>query len=233
VPKPSCGIAALQYDEVLIDTYEIEKGPQYVRVELNKMTETEADALIDGMKTGGYTENSIYKKNGQFTKYYAQNGETVESHRVLFKWLSTEKTALIVLLKPGWAALDGYLAKYDDTEKEDLSPWPEGFLPNCPRPKGKIVDVSYSVSDTPGIESDTCAVSFYYADRQSVAACIAEMKKRYYVEPDEVDTEAELSYDALSDFYGGGKFDQAEIFFWPEGNMLPLSCADVIMSRAQ
>jgi len=66
-----------------------------------------------------------------------------------------------------------------------------------------------------------------------VAACIAEMKKRYYVEPDEVDTEAELSYDALSDFYNGGNFDQVTIFFWSEGNLLPLPCANVVMSRAR
>ncbi len=234
VPRPYCGIAALQYDETLIDTYETEKGPQYVRVELDGMGETDADALIDGIKAGGYTKNAIYEKNGQFTKYYAQDGGNVESHRVLFKWLSNEKTALIILLKPGWAALDGYLANHrDDTADEDLSPWPEGFLPNCPRPIGKIVDVSYTQNDTPGIESETCAVSLYFADRQSVAACIAEMKKRYYVEPEEVNTEAELSYDAVSDFYDGGKFDQAVIIFWSEGNMLSFPSADVTMIRAR
>jgi|GEM_PF-3333110 len=86
-----------------------------LKYQLKRMTETEADAIIDGIKAGGYTENAIYEKSVQFTKYYAQDGKALESHRVLFKWFPGDQTALIVLLKPSWASLDGYLAKYDDT----------------------------------------------------------------------------------------------------------------------
>lgn len=115
-----------------------------------------------------------------------------------------------ILLKLGWLALSDYLLFYDDTTDEDLSPWPENFLPNYPEPKGKIADVTSSEGYAGGTDF---SITLYYGDRQSVIDCIEEIKKRYFVEADEVTTDNFLMYDGLSDFYDGGKFDSAYIGF--------------------
>lgn len=187
--------------------------PQFVRIELIDIEEEAANQFIDGLKAGGYTQNPIYEKNSQHIKYYVMDLPTDQGNRVYFKWNPENKNALAVLLKPGQLALQAYLFHYDDTTDEDLSPWPQDILPNFPEPKGKIVDVAYHESDTPGIESIGYDVLIYYGDRQSVFDCIQEMKKRYYVEADEVITDNELMYAGLSDFYGG-KFDSAYIRYY-------------------
>lgn len=188
--------------------------PQFVRMEFINMEEETADKFIEGLKEGGYIENSIYEKNTEHTKYYVMNLPTVEGNRIYFKWTPSNKGAIVSLLKPGWLALEVYSFIYgDDTGTEDLCPWPTDFIPNYPEPVGKIVDVDYFESDTQGIECTGYIIFLYYGDRQSVADCIQEMKKRYIYDTDEISSENELMYTGLSDFYGDHKFDSANIYY--------------------
>lgn len=178
------------------------------------MEEETADKFIEGLKEGGYIENSIYEKTTEHTKYYVMNLPTVEGNRIYFKWTPSNKGAIVSLLKPGWLALEAYSFIYgDDTGTEDLSPWPTDFIPNYPEPVGKIVDVDYFESDTQGIECTGYIIFLYYGDRQSVVDCIQEMKKRYIYDTDEISSENELMYTGLSDFYGDHKFDSANIYY--------------------
>lgn len=188
--------------------------PQFARMEFVNMEEETADKFIEGLKEGGYIENSIYEKTTEHTKYYVMNLPTVEGNRIYFKWTPSNKIAIVSLLKPGWLALEAYSFIYgDDTGTEDLSPWPTDFIPNYPEPVGKIVDVDYFESDTQGIECTGYIIFLYYGDRQSVVDCIQEMKKRYIYDTDEISSENELMYTGLSDFYGDHKFDSANIYY--------------------
>lgn len=189
--------------------------PQFVHIELVNIEEDTVDRYIEELKAGGYIENSIYAKNSEHTKYYSMNLPTVEGNRVYLKWFPTNKSVVISILKPGWLALEAYLFSYgDDTGVEDLSPWPTGFIPNYPEPKGKIVDVDYFESDTKGIECTGYNISLYYGDRQSVVDCIHEMKKRYIFDSDEEVSDKQLIYTGLSEFYGNHKFDSANIYYY-------------------
>jgi hypothetical protein len=188
--------------------------PQYARIELINIEESVADQFIEELKDSGYTENAIYEKNEFITKYYVQelNAEN-NGCRVYFKWNPVDNSAFAVLLKPGWLALSAYLFFYDDTAEDDLSPWPENFLPNFPEPKGKIIDVTCSEVDTDSVTGINYSITLYYSDRQSVLDCIEELKKRYIVEADEEITDNFLMYHGYSKYYDNGKFDAAYIGF--------------------
>lgn len=188
--------------------------PQYVRIELVNIEESVADQFIEGLKAGGYTQNPVYEKNEVHTKYYVQGLNAEQNgYRVYFKWDPINKSAFTVLIKPGWLALSAYIFSYDDTTDEDLSPWPENFLPNFPEPKGKIIDVTSSDMNSEGSVGESYDIILYYGDRQSVFDCMEEMKKRYFIEADEVITDNFLMYSGLSEFYDNGIFDSAYIGF--------------------
>lgn len=213
MPELKGEISTLNFD---IPRPEDEKQePQYVRIEMVNMEESVVDQFIEELKAVGYTQNSIYEKNTEYTKYYVMDLPTAEGNRVYFKWTPSNKTAVVSLLKPDWLALEAYLFNYgDDTGVEDLSPWPTGFIKDYPEPKGKIVDVHYFESDVEGIECTGYIIALYYGDRRSVVDCIQEMKKRYVLDTDEILSENELMYTGLSDFYDGGKFDSANIYYY-------------------
>lgn len=220
VPEPKGKVSSLYIDDTVVEGYYEE--PQFARIEFANMNEKAADEFIEGLKAGGYVENAVYEKNAQYTKYYVQDYPTMDKgNRVIFKWMRSDKKAVVALLKPGPAALEWYLGDYfDDTGEEDLSPWPENFLPNYPRPKGKIYNVDKETVKTTDSKISYSAthknidVTLYYADRQNVLDCIAEMRKRYYREVSEMYTDTEIEYDGLSDFYGETwDFDQAYIYY--------------------
>lgn len=217
VPEPEGVIDSLFIDSTEVDNYI--KGPQFARIELSNMEEQAADRFIDELKLNGYTENAVYEKNSQHTKYYVQDFPTLEKgNRVIFKWRFNDKKAILAMLKPGGAALEWYLMDYfDDTGEEDLSPWPQNFIPSFTEPKGKItnVDKEYIKTSDGVLESNNVNVDFYCGDRQSVIDCIAELRKRYYVEADETCTDSEVSYEGLSEFYekNGSCFDHALIIY--------------------
>lgn len=210
VPMLEGEISSLNFD-VPREGDEVQE-PQYVRIELVNIEESSADKFIEGLKTGGYTQNAVYEKNEHHTKYYVQEFKADYNYcRVLFKWNPVDKSALTVLLKPGFLALSAYLFMYEDTTDEDLSPWPEGFLQNFPEPKGKIIDLYFSELNTETAEGTRYDIIFYYGDRQSVLDCIEEMKKIYYVDADEIITENFLMYDGLSSYDDSEKYHHAYI----------------------
>lgn len=177
------------------------REPQYVRIELVDIEEEAADKFIEGLKNGGFTQNAVYEKNENYTKYYAQELKADYDYcRVLFKWNPIDKSGFTVLLKPGFLALSSYLFSYDDTTDEDLAPWPEGFLENCPEPEGKIIDLYFSEVHTEASKGSQYDVMFYYGNRESVLYSIEEMKKRYYIDADEIITENFLMYSGVSSY---------------------------------
>lgn len=189
-----------------------EQEPQYVRIELVNIEESVADQFIEGLKTSGYTQNAVYEKNEHHTKYYVQElKEDYNYCRVLFKWNPIDKSALTVLLKPGFLALSAYLFMYEDTTDEDFSPWPEVFLQSFPEPKGKIIDSYFSEVHTEAAEGTRYDIIFYYGDRQSVLDCIEDIKKVYYVDADEIITDNFLMYDGLSSYNDSEKYHHAYI----------------------
>ena len=186
--------------------------PQYVRIELANIEEDDADEFIEGLKNNGFTQNAVYEKNEYHTKYYVQElGVDYDFCRVLFKWNPIDKSALTVLLKPGFLALSAYIYSYEDTADEDLGPWPEGFLENYPEPKGKIIDVTFSEVDTEAAKGTQYDIIFFYGDKQSVLDCIEEIKKSYYVEADEIIMDNFIMYDGISSFRDTDKYHHAYI----------------------
>ncbi|MDD4089471.1 MAG: hypothetical protein PHP29_07250 [Tissierellia bacterium] len=186
--------------------------PQYVRIELVNIEENAADEFIEGLKNGGFAQNPVYEKNEFHTKYYVQESTADYDYcRVLFKWNPIDKSALTVLLKPGFLALSTYLLFYEDTADEDLFPWPEGFLPNFPEPKGKIIDVCMTEVETEAAYGIRYDILFYYGDRQSVLDCIKEIKTTYYVDASEVITDNFTMYSGLSSYRDTDKYHSAYI----------------------